>query len=199
MLGRYPHHALSGRQQHALHSVTATAHRYGSINRNVGVKHSGSRSARGLIGLVALLGGCAPIQPVVINEPIGPMKQIVDDSRSGGSLIVYSDVQSAPSDQPFDTPHSGYLLYTAEGRLLQRVNNRKSFFSYDPATLELPVGRYRVTARAANFGFVSVPVVIQEGLTTVVDLNQDVLPRRLAANGSWVRLPTGQAIGSRSE
>lgn len=195
MLALYPHRALSVRQQCALHSVTLTAHRHEGMS----VTHSGPRSACSLIGLVALLAGCAPIQPVVINEPIGPMQQIVDDSRPLGSLTVYSDVHPAPSDQPFDTPHSDYLLYTAEDRLLQTVNNRKSLFSSDPVSLELPVGRYKVTARAANVGLVSVPVVIQQGLTTVVDLNQEVFPRRLAANGDWVRLPTGQVIGSKSE
>lgn len=62
------------------------------------------------------------------------MKQIVDDSRPLGSLTVYSDVHPAPSDQPFDTPHSDYWLYTAEDRPLQTVNNRRSLFSSDPLT-----------------------------------------------------------------
>lgn len=101
--------------------------------------------------------------------------------------MVYSDTQPAPHDQPFDTPHSDYSLYAADGRLSQTVNNRKSLFSVDPVTLELPAGQYKVTARATNFGFITFPIVIQQGLTTVIDLNQHVFPRRLAANGNWVR------------
>lgn len=79
------------------------------------------------------------------------------------------------------------------------VNNRDSSLARDPVTLDLPVGQYQVTARAANFELVTVAVVIQGGRLTVVDLTQDVLAHATAANGNWVRLPNGEVIGSTLE
>lgn len=156
-------------------------------------------SLHNLIVLVPLLAGagCAPIQPLVLDEPIGPLTWRVDESR--GSLIVYTDTESSPLDPADVARRSDYKLYTIGDEFLHAVNNRNGSFWRDPVTLELPVGQYKVTARAANFRFVTVPVVIQGGRTTVVDLTQEVLSHATAANGDWVRLPNGQVIGSKAE
>jgi hypothetical protein len=154
-----------------------------------------------LMALAVLLAGagCAPIQPLVLSDPIGPLQPIADEFSLRGSLIVYSDTDGPPLDPADYSPHSSYKLYTMEGQLVRWVGNRDNMTSREPATLDLPVGQYKVTARAPNIGFVTVPVVIKENRTTIVDLNGDVLPHSLPANEKWVRLPNGQVIGSKSE
>lgn len=196
MFGRL-HHALARKPPRAFHSPTSTAYRHERINHGVPVKHVAPDPVRGFIGLVALLGGCAPIQPLVIDEPIGPLKWRVDDSR--GSLIVYSASESSSLDPAEYGPRSDYTLYSVDAGFAHRMINRDNWLSRNPATLDLPVGRYTVTARGANFEFVTVSVILQGGRTTVVDLTQDVLAHATAANGDWVRLPNGQVIGSKSE
>jgi hypothetical protein len=53
------------------------------------------------------------------------------------------------------------------------------------------------SALAAS-GCASIPV-IQVGLRTVIDLNREVLPERTDKSEGWVRLSTGQIVGSKSE
>ena len=152
------------------------------------------------LAVVQAGSGCTPIQPLVLSDLIGPRQPMMgDDSSSGGTLIVYSDTDGPVFDAAEYSPHSGYKLYTMEGQLVRSVANRDRTISREPATVDLPVGQYKVIARAPNFGFVTVPVVIEKNLTTIVDLNGDVLPRSLPANEKWVRLPNGQVIGSKSE
>ena len=91
-----------------------------------------------------------------------------------------------------------------DGRLLRSVDNRSSPFGRGLATVELPVGHYRVSASAPQFGLISIHVVINPAQTTVIDLINEVLPRSLAdaeqgAGEQWVRLPNGQVIGSKAE
>ncbi len=156
------------------------------------------RSPHNLVVLVTLLisAGCAQVQPLVLDEPIGPLTWKPDTSL--GSLVVYTDTEASSLNPPDYVPRSDYKLYTAGNEFLRTVNNRSHSYWRDPVTVALPVGRYTVIARVAHFGHVTVPVVIQGGRTTVVDLTREVLSRATAANGDWVRLPNGQVIGSRS-
>lgn len=168
------------------------------FNRTV-ARGSDMQSLRNVVMLVTLLvsAGCAQVQPLVLDEPIGPLTWKPDTSR--GSLVVYTDTEASSLDPADYVPRSDYQLYTAENEFLRTVNNRSRSSLRDPVTVDLPVGRYTVIARLSHFGRVRVPVVIQGGRTTVVDLTREVLSRATAANGDWVRLPNGQVIGSRSE
>jgi len=151
--------------------------------------------------LSMLLGvaGCAPVQPLVIADAVGPLQPLLAETGPHGSMIVYTDTEGPLGDPGDFSPHSGYKLYSMDGRLLQTVENRSVTDGRQPKTLRLGVGRYMVTALAPRVGPVSVPVVIGEEQVTVVDLNREVLPNLLAAGEEWVRLPNGQVIGSRAQ
>ena len=149
-----------------------------------------------LAGLVAG-AGCAHIQPLTLDEPIGPLNS-QGSEPDRGSLVVYSDTEANPDDPEYSS-HSSYTLYTADGKLVRKVDNRSSSFGMSAVTLALAAGQYKVVARALDYGLVTAPVIVQEGRTTVVDLNQEVLPQSRTARGNWVRLPNGTIVGSRSE
>jgi hypothetical protein len=152
-----------------------------------------------LLAVLTACAGCAPIQPLVLSNPVGPLQSFADESRTGGSLVVYSETDGRVLDPADYPPHSDYQVYTLDGQRIWSVTNRDSISAREPATLELPVGQYKVTAKVLKIGFVTVPVVIEKDRTTVVDLNADVLPHSLAANEKWVSLPNGQIIGSKSK
>jgi hypothetical protein len=152
-----------------------------------------------VLAVLTACAGCAPIQPLVLSNPVGPLRSFVDESRTGGSLVVYSDADGRVADPADYSPHSDYEVYTMDGQAIRSVTNRDNMSAREPAIVELPVGQYKVTAKALKFGVVTVPVVIEQGHTTVVDLNAEILPHSLAANEKWVSLPNGQIIGSKSE
>lgn len=113
-------------------------------------------------------------------------------------LVVYSDTEGLVDDPGDYSPHSGYKLYSMEGQGLQSVENRSATDWREPKTLRLGVGRYLVTAFAPHVGLVSVPVVIGDEQTTIVDLNHEVLPGS-SVGEQWVRLPNGQVIGAKAQ
>jgi hypothetical protein len=157
--------------------------------------------ARPAIVLSALLGlaGCAPVQPLVVADAVGPLQPLIAESGPHGSMIVYSDTQGPVADPADYSPHSDYKLYSADGQLLQTVQNRSATDARQAKTLRLAAGRYTVTAVAPRVGLVSIPVVVNEDQVTVIDLNREVLPNLLVAGEEWVRLPNGQIIGSRAQ
>jgi len=96
--------------------------------------------------------------------------------------------------------HFPYRIHTRDGHLLMKVRNHFNAFLLEPETVPLAPSEYTVRAFAANAGVVSVPIVIAIGQTTIVDLIGAVLPQGGSAsnNASWVRLPSGLAIGEKS-
>ena len=157
--------------------------------------------ARTSIALAVLLGvaGCAPVQPLVVSDAVGPLQPLLRESGPHGSMIVYTDTQGPVADPGDYSPHSSYELYSMDGKLLQTVENRSATDGRQPKMLRLAVGRYQVTADAPRVGLVSIPIVIAEEQTTVVDLNREVLPHLLVAGEDWVRLPNGVVIGSKAQ
>jgi len=103
------------------------------------------------------------------------------------------------SDHP---THSSYTIFSDDGRVLQRVQNLSGSFYADPATVRLSAGKYKVEARATNFGLslTVVPVVIEEGKTTTVYLDGEAPPVDLPQtnDSDWVHLPGGQIVGHRA-
>lgn len=148
-----------------------------------------------------IFSGCAPVHPLVVSETIGPMQSPVAVHQHG-SLIVYSDTERPGADPGDYAPHSDYSLYSVDGQLLRSVTNRNAPFGRAPATVQLPVGRYKVVAIAPKFGLISIPVVIANSQTTVVDLISEVYPPadKLQPDArEWVQLPDGQIIGTKAE
>src|SRR5437867_2723455 len=113
---------------------------------------------------VGLLFGCAT-QTVVLS-PVGPPPLARASGESGAALVVFSAEDfGAPGDEPYHY-YSGYLLFSGSGKKLKYVANRAGNRGQDPSRLSLPPGRYKIHARAAAFGYVMVPVVLEAGKTT---------------------------------
>lgn len=153
------------------------------------------------IVLAALLGavGCAPLQPLLVADAVGPLQPLLTESGPHGSMIVYTDAVGAVADPGDFSPHSDYRLFSSSGALLQTVENRSTSDARRPRTVRLGVGSYLVTASAPRVGLVSIPIVIGENQTTVIDLVREVMPDLQAAGDEWVRLPNGQVIGAKAQ
>jgi hypothetical protein len=144
-----------------------------------------------------VLSSCATHRKLVLNEPVGPSHPAVKRRQGEGYLIVHSArevVDLVHSDHP---THSSYTLYTDDDRALRRVRNLSGSFYQDPENVQLPVGTYKVEARAVNCGWVVLPVIVEVGKTTVVYLDGEASPPD-GETGDWIRLPNGQIIGSRA-
>lgn len=124
----------------------------------------------GLLLTVALLCGCAP-RPLVLRTPVAPQPWRIG-RRAEGFLIVYT-AQRVTGYTGSEFPLFGpYRLFGIDGVLIGEVRNQDGPFGADPERLALAAGQYRVRGLAEGGGSVSVPVVIEAGRTTWVDLAQ---------------------------
>jgi len=116
-----------------------------------------------------------------------------------GQLVVYTALEVVnPVSSDFPT-HKAYAIYHPDGKLFERVDNRSGSFYQSPASVTLPQGEYTVKAPVANYGEVSVPIVIKENETTTLDLNGGHFRQKNPTGaGQWVRLPSGEVIGMRA-
>jgi len=116
-------------------------------------------------------------------------------------LVVFSALDIHGENPDVDQlHHSGYNIYSLNGKLLKRVYNRIGTHIGDPATVPLAPGKYKITAAAAAFGAVTVPIVIQPGKATFVHLDGSELSTGTqTATSRLVRLPDGLIIGWEAE
>lgn len=154
--------------------------------------------------VAAAFAGCASKPSVVVDQPVGPdlapPRIHADQDRKDGSLVVYSALEAAnPISSDYPT-HAGYAIYDENGKLVRHVVNRSGPFDQSPEAVSLPPGEYQVKARATNHGLVTVSVIIKENETTVLDLDKSHFPQHKPTGaGQWVRLPSGEVIGMRSQ
>ena len=91
---------------------------------------------------------------------------------SHGALEVYSATDEFNDGGTLYYSHGAYAIYTLDGKLFKNVENHISRSDELPETVSLPVGSYTVVARSERDGYVSVPVMIRNGLRTIVDLGR---------------------------
>jgi len=151
------------------------------------------------VSLLAL-DGCATHRTITLAEAVGPLHPSMHHDKEVGSLIVYSDTEFYQPPNENRASHSPYRIETKDGQFLMGVRNKKGTFFEEPETVALPVGEYIVRARAANAGMVKVPIVIEAGQTTIVDLNGERLSQECSTgnDSTLVRLPGGAAIGEKA-
>jgi len=157
----------------------------------------------GGLGLVLL--GCAINYHRLTLECVGPAPgSAADRVAAEGTLIVYSayTVNADFDRRDIRRPeYSDYRLLAADGTALQRVANNSGTILQGPRLVALPPGEYRVVACANRYGWVTVPVRIKAGLTTIVHLQGGVTwpgqPEFTAATA--VRLPDGEIVGWKSD
>jgi hypothetical protein len=145
------------------------------------------------------LAGCAT-KPLVLAQSVGPKPSFPKSTSSEGQLVVYTAMDGFAIGDTSNEQHTSFKIFAVNGTLLKSVRNRTGIFEGDPTPVALAAGTYRIEARAANVGTVSIPVEIEANQSTVVFL--DGITKPAAASGheqDLVRLPTGTAIGWRAQ
>jgi hypothetical protein len=151
------------------------------------------------VGL-ALLAACATSQHSLVLSPVGPLSGGRTSVFGGeGFLRVYTATTACDSGGITCYPHTPYVIYNAEGRRVQGVQNHVGLQDQKPMTVALPQGRYVVYAQAEGQGRVTVPIAIVASRITVVFLEGKGLPEATELpEAEVVRLPDGRPVGRRA-
>jgi hypothetical protein len=128
--------------------------------------------------IIPLLSGCIS-RPQTVAQ-VGPSASApqVAALRPNGALKVFTATERHADDlttsrfEGYTYPHSSYEIKNPDGALVKEVRNHASFLDESPDVVKLAPGKYTVLAQSTS-GFVSVPVVIEDGKTTVVDLDSN--------------------------
>jgi len=116
---------------------------------------------------VVQAGGKDPLSP----GPVRPGNLDYRTELPQGYLKVYSATDKFNDGDAWYFPHSSYAIYTIGGKLFKNVKNQGSPEDEIPEVVALPVGSYVVEARSERDGYVRVPVVVQAGQRTILDLD----------------------------
>jgi hypothetical protein len=176
------------------------------------------------IATMLTVPGCASSPRGTLLETVGPDPNGVAQAAKDGFLRVYSALQLAPVNvemedsisklefSPEDgfmkkevlhtTAHSGYSIYTTDGKQLKYVPNSKGMNDSNPTTVELPAGCYLVEADTEEYDSflhpVVVPVLVKSGLITVVHLDGAWSYSSAPSGSAAVKFPNGHVIGWRA-
>ena len=135
---------------------------------------------------VVCLIGCASAEPVAVSGPVGPAPAGRAQASGRSSLQVSSARVRAPvdvnkeeflwnndfgkNDFSYEPAHSDYTICTRDGKVLEHVRNARNANDPEPAVVPLPPGNYEVKAKARDYGVVTIPVVVEAGKLTLVNL-----------------------------
>src|ERR1043166_6250391 len=132
-----------------------------------------------VVSLVPLLVSCASARKVAVLEPVGPtpLATSVAGQETEGYLKVYS-LRGIYSDEGVNYhPHTDYTIYSGDGKRLKEVKNRIYPYSEEPASVGLAAGNYTVEALANGYARVRVPVIVEAGRVTNVQLESIKRPQ----------------------
>lgn len=153
--------------------------------------------------ITAMAAGCSTTLPVL--DRVGPPPPKIGSAAGEGSLVVYTATETHPDgDSTFYYPHSGYAIYTPDGKRFKWVENHVSLNDESPTLTTLPAGNYDVHAQS-DFGPVIVPVLIKPFKTTKVNLESATARKSRNTNDtSVVWIPKGRSrayyeVGPRAE
>lgn len=148
------------------------------------------------IAAVTLLGAlaCASLWGCAASAPLAQAPRLVTPDAAGfGDLTVYS-ATFAPTLEEGEYPaHTNYTIATVADEPLQHITNQTGSFDKRPATVSLASGEYHVRAQYQRGGFITVPVTIEPGKTTILDL--DGTPASPESSSDPIRLPDGTLAG----
>lgn len=103
-----------------------------------------------------------PIRPGDLDYPAG---------SSQGYLTVYLTADEFNDGDAWYFPHSAFAIYTIDGKLFKNVKSQHFTDEEIPEVVALPVGSYIVVARSEKDGYIRLPVVIEAGQRTILDLD----------------------------
>jgi hypothetical protein len=133
------------------------------------------KTARLIASFVWCLAGPSVAQAAdkdpLFPETVRPGRLDYRTELRQGYLKVYSAIDEFKDGDAWYFPHSSYGIYMIHGKLLKKVGNHNSRTDEIPEIVALPVGFYTVVARAEKAGYIRVPVVINEGQQTILDLD----------------------------
>ena len=121
-----------------------------------------------LAATLVFMAGCAS-PSTVVRTTIGPQLAPAE-APPQGYLIVYTATQVSGYTVSESPVYSSYSLSRSDGTASRTIENRAGPFSENPQLLPLPSGEYRVKGLAEGGGEVTVPVRIEAGRTTKIDL-----------------------------
>ena len=148
-------------------------------------------------GIILLLAGC--VSTPMTLAPVGPDAISRAVSGSNGYLQVFSATEKsmpfASDDPTYFNLHSGYDINDAAGKSVKFVPNHASNMDEWPDEVRLQAGKYNIVAESTCCGLVTVPVVVQQGKTTIVHLDRNWWPPSKTATNQLAFLPDGEAVG----
>ena len=109
-------------------------------------------------------------QPLVFGMISAEKNASARETRLG-YLKVYSATDEFNDGEAWYFPHSSYIVYTINGKLVMRVENHISRSDEVPEMVILPIGSYTVEARSEQDGYVRIAVIIKEGHQTILHLD----------------------------
>ncbi len=143
-----------------------------------------------------LLAGCASTPVALAPVGPGPYASKAAASPTGGLIVYSAKVARREGDNPTWFQHTDYYLEGAQKS--ERVDNTVGHYEERPRTVHLAAGNYTVKAKASDGQWVTVPVVVQRGETTIVSLDGSWNPVA-GAGVAIVRMPNGSPVGWRSD
>jgi len=116
---------------------------------------------------VALAGGRDPLFPGAVR----PGNWDYHSESRQGYLKVYSATDEVRDGDTRYFPHTSYVIYTTDGKVLKNVKNHSSGDDEIPELVSLPVGSYTVVARSLRDGYLRIHIVIEEDQQTILHLD----------------------------
>jgi hypothetical protein len=122
--------------------------------------------------VIPFLNGC--VSGPTALKPVGPDATSSVESALQGHLLVYTATQAGEDYIRGNFLQlTGYEIKNASGKRFAFVADQDSGWNGSPERVTLPAGTYNVIAESADYGLVTVPVVVQSGRTTAVHLDRD--------------------------
>jgi hypothetical protein len=159
------------------------------------------KGARGAAAaaLALVAAGCVSERPPLVLAAVGPAA-IASPASGPGMLEVHSQTAARNPERAGSgavRTHTGYRVESADGSVVEHVENEGESHGAGAERVELSPGDYRVHALAEGVGPVVVPVAIVSGSLTAVYLDAAGMPARDAkAATALVTLPDGRIVGA---
>jgi len=153
-----------------------------------------------IVSVAAFAGGCASVTESAMKLPaVGPVPGSYGNyGTQSGYLQVYSVTRTVNDGGIFYYPHTGYSVYSTEGKRVTSCPNHAGPDDQTPLVIPMAPGRYTVYALAGGLGMVAVPTVLARGQLTILFLERDGMPKKdrpLLLDHPVVRAPDGRVLG----
>jgi len=125
-----------------------------------------------LIGMaiIPFLVGCASTPIMLDSVGPAPAKSAAEHVPTGYLRVYTATDAHAIAENTYYYTHTGYRIYTADGKLWKYVANHNGDMDESVANVRIPAGNYQISAQSEAYNLVCVPVVIHGAQTTEVHL-----------------------------